>query len=225
MSNNSFESNLNLDNEIEEIRRYMSSINLFKNDYDGLKRETPHLFKCIILLKKYNNLISYIKNFIIRHPKLINQTIKTGQTCLHYAIYFSSMPIYYDVIKILISHEVNLDLCDSDGMTILHYLAMVMTKENQLELLKIFINFGSNVNIQDKNGYTPLHRLLINIISHKQENKQIIKEAIQILINAGTILNLQDKSGFNVMHLLGARYEVCFIGEILNDLIKINSKL
>ena len=86
---------------------------------------------------------------------------ENGRTTIHHLTFRFS----FDLIKILVEKNVNINILDDMGNTPLHYAVF---RDDYSEILKYFIKHGANVNIKNNNGHTASN--LRNILK-EAENK------------------------------------------------------
>lgn len=87
-----------------------------------------------------------------------------GRTTIHHLTFRFS----FDLIKILIDKNVNINIMDDMGNTPLHYAVF---RDDYPEVLKYFIKNGAKVNIKNKNGNTPTD--LRTILKKAEDNAEI----------------------------------------------------
>lgn len=81
--------------------------------------------------------------------KLINVRVSGGNTCLLYATKIRN----FKMVKLLLEHGADPNVCDFDGFTPLH----VSAKLNQEEISKLLLLHKGKVNMVDHKDRTPLH--------------------------------------------------------------------
>lgn len=113
------------DNSLRVINRFRSDPELETNNTIDMKIEMLTL-----LCQEFDD-INYIN--------------KDGQNALHYALFFE---LPFDIIKLLVDRNVNVNKPDLNGITPIFYAY-------NIEIFNFLVSSGANINVRDKSGCTP----------------------------------------------------------------------
>ena len=109
--------------------------------------------------------------------------------------------VFFEIVKLLVEHGVNVNARDGADMTPLHYAA----KGNVFKTVKLLVEHGADVNAQDGNGMTPLHYAAMGKVF----------KTVKLLVDHGANVNARDGEGNTALHY-GA---IGQSGEVLKPLI------
>jgi ankyrin repeat protein len=174
MSNLNLLVNTSLDNFYDNPKIFYVYSNLNNKYYQDFHHFDPILFKLIANQdkKKITNLIN---NKIKSNPKIdINMQDNDGDSPLHIAIFLAN----YDIIKILLENNANVNLVDKWGQTPIHRLYFCLNNIDLFKILELLINHKCNFNKQDVNGNTILHLTLKQLIKLNIKTNNILKKFI-----------------------------------------------
>ena len=166
-------------------------------------------------LRKYDDdqvgLISLIVGFLVENGVKVNEKDINGRTALHLACWQRNKAI----IKTLLTHGADTNLCDKFGQSCLHYTVMEMSQslpnwssfsafqaalscladplhaqkliEYQLDILELLLAHDANIQQADCHGRTPLHRAITDAD----------KAVVAYLVSEGADLNAGDANGLS----------------------------
>ena len=174
MSNLNLLVNTSLDNFYDSPKVFYVYSNLNNNYYQDFHHFNPILFKLIANQDK-NKITNLINNKIKSNPKIdINMQDNDGDSPLHIAIFLAN----YDIIKILLDNNANVNLVDKWGQTPIHRLYFCLNNTNLLKILELLINYKCNFHKQDVNGNTILHLTLKQLIKLNIKINNILKKFV-----------------------------------------------
>ncbi len=101
--------------------------------------------------------IKYFDNLFMKAKNILNNKTKDGDTLLHNMVFFGC----YDIVKLLIKHNVNINLEDSDKQLPLHRSIFLSDIKIFDLLVKNIDNLKEKINHKDKDGNTPLHLAIL----------------------------------------------------------------
>jgi ankyrin repeat protein len=148
-------------------------------------------FKAII-----NSQIDVIKNIIENKIIDINTTWKylnlgvcTGNILikLNTALHIAILKNNFEVTKILLENEINIDTRTSEGGYAPIHLAAC---NESSEILELILKYIKNIDIEDQIGFTPL---LLAAVYCREKN-------IEILIDKGSNINHREQDGDTALH-------------------------
>jgi ankyrin repeat protein len=165
------------------------------------------------------NIIDLIKNKkinelekIIKNNKDINFNVKDEN--FNYFIYYVLLYNYEDLLKIILTKQVRLDILDSDGRNIL-YIPIKFSYNNILKNLLVhdFKNIGVGIlDIKDKLGLSALqYSIIFNNI-----------EAFTLLLEYQANYLINNNQGLNSFHIAIQYNRKEFFIELLNKITEIN---
>nr|WBF71204.1 putative ankyrin repeat protein [Megavirus caiporensis] len=134
----------------------------------------------VLHLAVKNNNIKILKLFLDKGV-CINTRNNNGMTCLVYYLSVIKNDYDLDVIKLLLAHNIDLNIEYDDSneikyddeyevdyknknKNILILICSLITSKKDFDLINLLIDHGANVNYQDANGNTPLMILLDTLI-------------------------------------------------------------
>jgi ankyrin repeat protein len=119
---------------------------------------------------------SRIKHLLLNYHPADDYPDEKGRTTIHHLAFRFS----FDLIKILIDKNVNINLIDDMGNTPLHYAVF---RDDYSEVLKYFIKNGARVNVKNKNGHTPcnLRNTLKQVECDAEINYLIVKQVFSLM--------------------------------------------
>ena len=121
---------------------------------------------------------------IINHAVDLNVNNSKGTTLLIQALIHK---LSLDIIKLLVSKHVNLDLCDNiTGIYPIHYAI----QNSSQEIVKYLIDLPVNLEVTDNNGKRPIHYMLVY-----EKNKMI-----KYILNKGVSTDIVDNSGRSLLY-------------------------
>ncbi|QYN49057.1 ankyrin repeat domain-containing protein [Apibacter sp. ESL0432] len=133
------------------------------------------------------NKINVLKNIL--NKSIINARNVEKQSLLQQAI----VSKHFDIAKILISKNINVNSEDSNGQTALHYIPLY----KNLEIAKLILENGGDVNKQDSWGNTPLWTAIFN--SRRQYDLVILYLEFHAKID---IINHSNKTCYDLAKIL-----------------------
>ena len=92
-----------------------------------------------------------------------------------------------DIVRLLLCHGANVDVCDDHRNTALHFAA----SDGRLEVARALLEHKADVNALNKDGLTPLHRTF----------KRARGDIVWLLLNHGADAKGHDESGNTLLHL------------------------
>lgn len=177
----------------ESIPDYISELLLDKNG--NLKEEYKTVFEkhgSYIYYELLTNtslnsgkhkLFKYLVKLDPYKTKNLSDVTQFGNTLLHIA----SRKGEKEIIELLISEKVKINVVNSFGRTPLH---LYMNMKAKKEIVKLLISKGAKINATDMSGNTPLH------FASVRTNKEIV----ELLISKGAEINATDMSGCTPLH-------------------------
>ncbi|XP_059160749.1 serine/threonine-protein phosphatase 6 regulatory ankyrin repeat subunit B-like [Physella acuta] len=222
---------------------------LQKGDVNACSGDVPRLSKAVEL-----DDVELVKNILHRGAD-VNKTDKNGKTCLHVAV--SKMKEFnrfnvpdktlqprlthnrinksLEILKILLAHELDVNIRDNYRKTALHY----SVEYEQLEFTHMLLEAGADVNLLDDNHETPLiiaSRLYLNIHNMKSGASRedisvyrgIVKSIVRLgsrleysakivasLITPATRVDIADKDGYTALHFVDQTDNVHLVERLL----------
>ncbi|MHC9539130.1 MAG: ankyrin repeat domain-containing protein [Vulcanimicrobiota bacterium] len=92
--------------------------------------------------------IKMVKSMLDENPELVNHKDHSGNTALHYAIWYRHL----DVADLLINNQADINAIDNRKMTVLHYAASA----GDDEAVEFLIKRGANTDAEDGNHQSAL---------------------------------------------------------------------
>ncbi|XP_059160752.1 putative ankyrin repeat protein RF_0381 [Physella acuta] len=198
--------------------------------------------------------VELVKNILHRGAD-VNKTDKNGRTCLHVAVSkmkeFNSFNVpdkilqprltqnrinkSLEILKILLAHELDVNIRDNYRKTALHY----SVEYEQLEFTNMLLETGADVNLLDDNHETPLiiaSRLYLNIHNMKsgvgREDISVYRGRVQSTVSLGSRLeysakivaslitpdarvDIADKDGYTALHFVDQTDNVDLVERLL----------
>lgn len=196
--------------DINVKNKYGNTI-LMQTIYDSIRDSNLEL---VTMLINYNSKFSITndKNESVLHLAIKNNNIKilklfldkgvcintrnnNGMTCLVYYLSVIGNAYDFDVIKLLLAHNIDLNIeCNDNNKNALILICSLITSEKDLDLIDLLIDRGANVNYQDANGNSPLIILLDTLIHFKRvtENNYLEDNENQYLTGYLTNMFIDD---------------------------------
>lgn len=144
-----------------------------------------------------------------------NSDAYLGMTPLHIACYFGN----YNMIKLLLDHGADIELCDGKGRNCLHYLASIsfsditrcsVQRYSFSQRAQIFPLLTCNVNQPDHSNTTPVMQLVSN-----NRWGDLSRVLIDLYLKAGADLTVTDKEGNTILMLAAKNKQVTAVYKIL----------
>ena len=121
--------------------------------------------------------VNIVKYLIDNGAEVNNRGFYLDRTALHQACNLDRK----DIVKLLLEHNINVNIRDDKGETALHYAVI----NNNTDIIKLLIDNGTEINARNYEGQTALHIAVIY--------KNI--EAIKTLLDSGINKNIKDNEG------------------------------
>ncbi|XP_059160750.1 serine/threonine-protein phosphatase 6 regulatory ankyrin repeat subunit A-like [Physella acuta] len=247
------ETNMSNNNRRKIVEEFVYHGNKISQSGVTDERDVPRLSKAVEL-----DDVELVKNILHRGAD-VNKTDKNGRTCLHVAVSkmkeFNSFGIpdkilqprltqnrinkSLEILKILLAHELDVNICDNYRKTALHY----SVEYEQLEFTNMLLEAGADVNLLDDDHETPLIiacRLYLNLqqkdelgdfsgssldISHykglmtstkkMRSRLNYLAKMVDTLITPAARVNMADEDGYTALHLAAQTNNVQIIERLL----------
>jgi serine/threonine-protein phosphatase 6 regulatory ankyrin repeat subunit A/serine/threonine-protein phosphatase 6 regulatory ankyrin repeat subunit B len=135
----------------------------------------------------YKTTLDIIQRIMINTTD-INAIDKDNWNALHYATSWSDKPGAYDIVKLLIEHNIDINLQNQYGKTALHNAIYY----GEPLIAKLLIDSNIDVNIVTKQNYNALHYVTNNFDM----------TTFDLLLNTNIEINKQNNEGETVLHCL-----------------------
>lgn len=129
------------------------------------------------------NVVKYLVETVLNESdtetrkNFINNSDKTGETCLHEAVKVHAV----SCIELLLKHEIDVNIMNKDGVTALHRAVDL----GHQDIVRLLLKYKAELNTKDASGWTPLH-----VASAHND-----LELVRLLVNRGARLNATDNQG------------------------------
>ena len=125
-----------------------------------------------------------IADILIASGAFIDATLP----CTHWApLHLASSLGHFEIVKLLLEHDVTKDLQDNNGMAALHLAA----KYNASEIVKLLVESAADKEVRDAKGWRPLHFASISFSS----------DIIEILLGSDVDINARTNQGETPLYL------------------------
>ena len=165
----------------------------------------------LIKNNKINKIIKLIENNKNFNVNIFNDN---NISLLEFSINYNN----FDLFKLLIDRNVNIDIFDNDGRTILYQII----KQDRIKFLKSLLNYNQNrvgINLLDIKDVNDNYCIHYSIIFNNLES-------LKILIKYNVKIDLVNKNGNNILHLAGIKKNYKIIDYLLTldyDLYEFNN--
>ena len=175
-----------LENEIRKINILKYLFLEYPND--DLSRFI-FLQKLIVLTSEYNFFENYIDYYLEEYPELINYQNLEGDTLLMKAVMNTNKLCSEKTLKILLKHNPNINLLNSNETSALMLASMYSNKNSTLKTVEILLNYDADVNLQNKYGITAL------MLASSNSKTTSSDENVELLLNSNANINIKDNNG------------------------------
>ena len=143
---------------------------------------TP-LLRCV-----YSGLISLVE-YLLKIGADVNAQNNNGETALHYLGLVGRASNHYDIVKLLLDYDININIKDKTSKTAIHNAC----QSANVGIARLLIKNGAKINEMDFAGNYPLHYCFT------QDRKEVL-ELLDLLLQNAETANLADIRGVTALH-------------------------